>query len=321
MSSTHITTDPSLESCPDFAAEPWEAVRQGLISASRTEEQAIAVLQEGWERTHQARLVAWAEQTRLVQEAEEAAAAALAQEEARKKAEREAADRDKERGDAGKGKNKLSDFDEDALAPDSFIPLPSAYARSKLDNQEYVELYYFTNEGCQEAANQKTSADDAFGLSREDDQVTLRPASAVRASKNAIADENLTWTQMTIGKTGFLKAAVAAGWPEKHIAALTNFFWAIENHPILEREHGQAILLRFQAQTRRWWHEDLRHPNATKWNIGRINENAIETVARKYYAEKQDLALTKLEAITSGQPRRTGRAAVAGPGPHPRARL
>lgn len=99
---------------------------------------------------------------------------------------------------------------------------------------------------------------------------------------------------MTIRKTGFLKAAMAAGWPEKHVAALTNFFWSIENHPILEREHGQAILLRFQAQTRRWWHEDLPHPRATKWNIGKINENAIETVARKYYAEKQDLALTKV---------------------------
>ncbi|KAL1661782.1 hypothetical protein EV121DRAFT_218375 [Schizophyllum commune] len=291
MSSTHLAADPSLETCPDFSTDQWKSVRAAMINPSRTEEQVVKELETSWEASRQERVNTWAEQVRKDKEAEAAAAAARAEEDRTRAAGKDTEKDAEKEGSDEKKKHKLSDFDEDETAPDTFVDLPSAYARSRLEAQEYVELYYFTHEGRHEAANQSTTTEDTLGLMRNDDQITLRPTSTIRASKNVIPDTKLSWTQMTTGKTAFLKAATAAGWPEKHLNALATFFWEIENHPMLEREHGQAILLIYQAQTRAQWHDALRRPGAKKWNIANINDKAIDNIASKYYTDIQERLL------------------------------
>ena len=64
---------------------------------------------------------------------------------------------------------------EDALAP-----RPAPFAINKLDNFEYVELWYFTPEGCADASDfSKSSADEAFGLAQIDDVMALKPISSL----------------------------------------------------------------------------------------------------------------------------------------------
>ncbi|KAL1698266.1 hypothetical protein EV121DRAFT_297386 [Schizophyllum commune] len=233
MLPAHLTIDPSLEICPNFSTDQWKAVRDAMVNPSCTKEQVIEELQTSWEASRQKRVGTWADQVCGDETAKDAATSAHLEENRVRVVEKELAENstvEKEGSDSEKKKHKLGDFNKDTTAPDTFVDLPSAHAPGKLKAQEYVELYYFTHEGQHDAANQSTTSEDTLGLMRNDVQITLRPISTIRALKNIITDTKLSWTQITTGKTAFLKAVAAvAGWPEKHLNALTTFFWEIEN--------------------------------------------------------------------------------------------
>jgi len=103
--------------------------------------------------------------------------------------EQEAARREKE-----KKHPKINDFKTESAVGNFIIPRPLTYALNKLENFEYVELFYFTMEGCLDAQNnQRSEADDTFGLYKVGETISLRSISAVQASKNTIQDADLTW--------------------------------------------------------------------------------------------------------------------------------
>ncbi|KAG1898400.1 uncharacterized protein F5891DRAFT_955618, partial [Suillus fuscotomentosus] len=62
--------------------------------------------------------------------------------------------------------------------PDEPAITPSSYALCKLDKEEYVELWYFTNNGLDEASIKKTINDDAMVLSTLVDGSTVWISSA-----------------------------------------------------------------------------------------------------------------------------------------------
>ena len=62
---------------------------------------------------------------------------------------------------------------------------------------EYVELWYFSSEGCKEASKAAlTAADDTFGILNMDSGLALQSIKATKASRNAVVDEHLTWEQI-----------------------------------------------------------------------------------------------------------------------------
>ncbi|KAG5643368.1 hypothetical protein DXG03_001016 [Asterophora parasitica] len=88
-------------------------------------------------------------------------------------------------------------FDENKVADDYIIPRPSAYALLQLEAFGYVELWYFTKDGLQHAYTHNDI--------------------------NIVCDVDITWTQMTRGRFSLFQHLEKAGWPKKHVKALTNF--------------------------------------------------------------------------------------------------
>ncbi|KAF8152514.1 hypothetical protein B0H34DRAFT_821777 [Crassisporium funariophilum] len=128
---------------------------------------------------------------------------------------------DKERQDREKKmKSKLRAFNPDLLVASVLAPRPSSYALNKLANFEYCELWYFTQEGCDDAQRTHcTEADDSFGMSKIGELVTLRLVASVQASKCALQDNNITWEQSHYTHHSFIRYMLKAGWPDKHADA------------------------------------------------------------------------------------------------------
>ncbi|KAJ7800215.1 hypothetical protein B0H13DRAFT_1463298, partial [Mycena leptocephala] len=139
--------------------------------------------------------------------------------------------------EAEKGKLKLRAFDAALVIPDFFGPRASNFAKKKLDDKKYVD----SGTEPKRAAWTPTP----FAL-------LLKPLTAFKASKKVVHDEDLTgtWAQLSVAKTGFLAAIEAAGWPKEHCAAVSSFFYAIENHPsrMNHDDYEDIILVMYQAR-------------------------------------------------------------------------
>ena len=80
------------------------------------------------------------------------------------------------------------------MVPDYVMPPPSQFAIGKLKSFSFVELWYFTDEGCAEGqVSSRAQSDDAYGLTKVDDLVALKPVTLFKASHNVIPDADLTW--------------------------------------------------------------------------------------------------------------------------------
>lgn len=271
-----IERDPHLEVCPDFASDHYENFRALIVNAGATEEEAVAQLTNAWQQENEVKKAAWNAQ---VEEDQQLLLAAEQQARQIQQEEQEAARREKE-----KKRPKLNDFQVDSVIGNFIEPRPSTYALNKLENFEYVELFYFTLEGCLDAqSNHRTEVDDTYGLSRVGDLVSLRSISAVRASKNVIQDTDLSWNQMTYAKAGYLQHLEKAGWPAKHIDALAHFFIGIETSSFRARTHGEKVLITYQARVRRHWHDQLKSETGNAFNIAVISNGLLESISNEIW--------------------------------------
>jgi hypothetical protein len=120
-------------------------------------------------------------------------------------------------------------------------------------------------------------ADNDMSITRTDDQLTLRPTSAFKVSKAALADHELSFLIVLRAKNLFLVQISKAKWPQPNIDALSLFFWHLENHSIRNNsEIGDMVILTYASRVRQDWHDCLKRDEG--FNIGNINENLIRTI-------------------------------------------
>lgn len=128
----------------------------------------------------------------------------------------------------------------------------------KLKFFNFVELWYFTDKGCHEAQDSsRAHSNDAYGLTKIDDLVMLKPVVSFKASCNVVSDADLTWRQLNIGKNTMLRYMDLCGWPPKHIQSFTHFYFNLELDPMCAHPNGKKVLIVYQAKVRRQWHDDL----------------------------------------------------------------
>ena len=293
-----LATDPSTEVCPDFASDIYAPLRDDLQRGTAASNEDIVVrLVELWSHEHNERMRRWnTQQAAAAQAADEAELQRQAQEaEAQRLAEQEA---ERERSEAEKKKLKINDFDETKQIPSVLPPCPSQYALQKLCQFEYVELWYFSPDAYREAVRESRSiAEDALGVTKKDDMLTLKPAMAVKASKNALLDHELPIADFFKAKNAFLQQATQAGWPAKHIDAISLFFWNLEVHPMRETPHGDEIILTYASRVRRQWHDDLKMKTAG--NISFINATLLQNIGFEVGAQRQeDISRRQEEQLT-----------------------
>jgi len=282
-----IEQDPNLEVRPDHAGPHYTAVRNQLVGAGLTEDQAIASLNESWDLGHQERLAEWNTQVETERQArEDDERRALEQaEEARKKQEEE---EERERREIEKKRPQMNDFNETQMVDDVVSLRPSPYATRKLEDFEYVELYYFTPEGCRDAhENHRTQHEESLGLANVEGVLSFRPLAAVKASKNVVQDSDLSWRQMSMAKSSMIDfLQTNTRWPSKHIQALALFFVRLETHPMRTQPYGEEILLRYQARVRRDWHDRLKRGTGA-FNISLINEIQLQAISNEVWQQRK----------------------------------
>ena len=250
-----------------------------LTTAEVTKEAVAICLSNTWDVENNTKKAAWEEQTR--QDEVDAAEARLTQDELEqfKHKERRKEDEAKKK-EKEKKKPEFKDFITNKPVKDTTQLCLSCYAIHKLDEREYVELYYFTLEGCTEATKlDHTIAQDAFTFTKAEDTLLLKPMASHKPSNKAILDEDLTWRQMLIAKGTLLHHMSQTGWPENHIITLAEFYLNLESHPTQLQTDGDMVLLHYQAQVRREWHEALRSTSDNPvFDISVINDRCIETI-------------------------------------------
>jgi len=270
---------------PDFTSVAYDALCTVLAGAQGIEKDvAAARLAEAWDVDNNTRRTAWHEQQQEDAAAAEEARLAREADELQERNELQQ-EEEAERKEKEKKKPKLKGFVANKPVRDNTQLRPSRYAIHKLDEREYVELYYFTLEGCTEAVKlDRTIAQDAFTFAKADDTLLLKPMASHKPSNKVVADEDLTWRQMSIAKACLLHHMAQTGWPEPHIVALAEFYLNLESHPTRLQVDGDTVLLNYQAQVRREWHEALRNTNdEPAFDISIINAKRMEAIGTELW--------------------------------------
>ena len=189
-----INQDPTNVPCPDFVGPAYTAVRQVMSNNGQvTNEQAAEQLTAAWNQTHAQDVNTWNQQVQADLAEQEELARLAEEEEARCQADIEC-EKEEERKEQEKKRPKINDFDESKMVADHIMPHPSQFTIGKLKSFSFVELWYFTDKGCAEAQiSSRAQSDDAYGLTKVDDLVALKPVTLFKASHNIILDADLTW--------------------------------------------------------------------------------------------------------------------------------
>jgi len=188
-----IQQDPTNVPCPDFAGAANAAVRQILSNNGQiNNNQVIKQLTTAWNQTHAQEVEAWNLQVQADLE-EQAEVARLADKDKMRHHEADECQKEDERKELEKKQPKINDFDESKIVADQIMPKPSQFTLRKLKSFSYVELWYFTDEGCAKAQDSsRAQLDDTYGLTKVNDLVALKPVSSFKASWNVIPDADDT---------------------------------------------------------------------------------------------------------------------------------
>ena len=290
-----ILHDPHLEVIPDHAGPHYDVLRNALVQNGLTPEQAVQALNDSWTQNHDARALAWDQQV-----AANLAAQLNQVQQPQDQAPDDPPQPGEERVEGEKKKLKMKDFNEAVSVGNYIAPRPSQYALRRLEDFEYVELWYFTPEGCSDATQlQTTQHDDTFGLTKVDDFVTLKSISSVKASKNVVADADLTFRQLSMAKNTLIPLMTKYQWTEKLVGAFAQLFTQLELHPFRQREYGERALITYQARVRREWHDQLKIGSA--FNIGILNEDLLQGVYRELLDKAQVRSLQEVSPLFTSQ--------------------
>ena len=205
-----LVLNPNLAQIPDYAAPAFDAVHNALVQGGRTPEEAIQLLQNAWTAENEHLRQRWEEQQQLERQPNEpplhpepqhAPQHAENRQNPPPQRENPPPPPDPQQAPA-QAKQKLNPLAQGQLIPSARKPQPAPFALKKLEKLEYVALWYFTEEGCEEALRfDQSTAQDTLALTRVDDTVSRCPINVARTSKYSLPDEKLTWRQMDIAKT------------------------------------------------------------------------------------------------------------------------
>ncbi|KAG2343184.1 hypothetical protein BDR05DRAFT_884647, partial [Suillus weaverae] len=275
--------DPNLNICPNYAAEVFENIWAQLVNENTTEEQAMQLLQNIWEANNNAVKVLWQQQVEEDRERQEHHQR-LDDEQERLNQERVEEEEVVHKEERKKNKYKFIPLLETGIPDDSTI-MPCSYALKKLDKGEYVELWYFTNDGLDEANQKQTINDDAMILSTLADGLTAWVSSAsTRNTQSVVNDEKLPLKEFCQACPRFLTAIEEADWPEDRVRMMACFWMNIQVHKLrsLRDPIAQKTLLVYQAEQHKCWHITVKSAVGL-YDISVINEKVMEATTVKVY--------------------------------------
>ena len=158
---------------------------------------------------------------------------------------------------APKKKATYIDFDLDTSVDNQVLHTPSKYAVGKMEDIEYVKLWYFTTEGCKEAGKATPLvADNTFGILATRAGLALQPIKASKASHNTSIDQALSWELIMMAWHTMISVANRTGWNRKLILVLAQFYINLEGKK--SGGYNTRALILYHAVVCKQWHEALR---------------------------------------------------------------
>ena len=280
-----IQFDPGLLECPDFASDVYQAARAPFINDATTEEQAIQLLKDLWTAGNNADKVKWQQQ--IIDDDEALTEARRLQVEAdAAKAQAEIDETETLRKEEMK-KNKVKylpipDRDVPTIAP----VIASNYAIRKMQKGLYVELWYYTNAGLDDALHNANMVDnEAMVMLRQPNGTTSWvPAASAKTALGVTDDKDIRWEDFCQAAPRMIVAMEEADWPQDRVTMLAKFWGNLQVHELRSSRDplDQKTLLVYQAEQRRLWHLAISSPHGA-YNISRINEEIIRKTREKVY--------------------------------------
>ena len=163
---------------------------------------------------------------------------------------------------------------------------PSEYAVKKMEKGLYVELWYYTNDGLDDAARSHSSADDeAMVMGRNADGSPLWvSAAAARESKKILNDKDISWDDFTQAAPQMLVAMTNANWAMERVIMLGQFWGNLQTHELRRSQDllDQTTLLVYQAKHRLQWHMAIASPGDA-YNLAIIDEARMRAIREEVY--------------------------------------
>lgn len=286
-----IQLDPGLSECPDFASVIYAAARAPFINPTTTEEQAIQFLKDIWTAGNESDKVRWQQQIdddaaalterRRLQSEEDALryqAEILEAESLRKE-------------EMKKNKTKyipIPDRDVPTIAP----VIASNYAIRKMEKGLYVELWYYTNAGLDDALRSSNTTDDeAMVMLRQSNGTTSWvPAASARNTTRVTDDKDILWEDFCQAAPRMIVAMEEADWPQDRVTILAKFWGNLQVHELQSSRDplDQKTLIVYQAEQRRLWHLAISSPHGA-YNLSRINEEIMRKTRERVYWDDRKL--------------------------------
>ncbi|OSD03258.1 hypothetical protein PYCCODRAFT_255025 [Trametes coccinea BRFM310] len=181
------------------------------------------------------------------------------------------------------------------VPPPSEINRPIApYAANRLRLQQYVDLWYFTEEGLSRAGGyQAYEGETSVTLAQASSAIVVTAPNP--PSKDVKRDEELTWDQVSKARTSFLSYAKGYGWKAEHLEMLSIFFICLDAHPIRNEPKGNETVIQYQAHFRRQWHLTCEQQNASTFDLATISDEALNTIRARIIEQHTWAALQSLE--------------------------
>jgi hypothetical protein len=214
-----LAEDPNAAILPDFEADEYVQARAQIINDVIDDRQAAQILANLWHIQNDADKRCWAdriqEEARAAEEACRQATEAENQRRQAQLAEQEAAISEERK----KNKSKYVPI-RNADVPSNLVILPCQYAIRKMKSGDYCELFYFTNNGLEEASRSTFTADEdaLVMLPTVDGLHKWIPAGSARDPKaQIIKDENLTWEQFNEAAPRMIALMKENDWPDDRV--------------------------------------------------------------------------------------------------------
>ena len=236
---------------PDFTSDDHAAHQQILTDGSLTEDQVVATLSNLWVATNKRDKAEW--DCRQAGRAQEQLG--VKWEEEREEEALLEASRTEERK---RYKNMFAPVK--AIGP---VTILACKAITCMKKAEYIELWYFTNDGIRavEVATTvppKDSISFRFVYNEELDTSTLVPVSSLAdiSGANIVEDINLSWEQFMQAMSHIISFMEQCDWPQDHVNMFVEFWSNIQSHQWrhLYDEFSQRALLVYQGIQHKCWH-------------------------------------------------------------------
>ena len=236
---------------PDFASDDHAAHRQILTDGGLTEDQAVAALSNLWVATNKRDKTEWDRQQ--AERAQEQLG--VKREEAREEEALLEASRAEERK---RYKNMFAPVK--AIGP---VTILARIAIARMKKAEYVELWYFTNDGIRAAevaaaAPPKDKISFRFVYDEELDASRLVPVSSPADISGAdiVEDVDLSWEQFMQATSRMISFMEQCDWPQDRVDMFIEFWSNIQSHQWRHSydEFSQRALLVYQGIQRKRWH-------------------------------------------------------------------